>query len=88
MHGGNSSIKKYLDLLKNNARLALGRLPASVFWDYRNNTALTTYEISLAAIETAHPLASKILTICGFINQHDIWESLLENWLSLNSPGM
>jgi len=87
MHGGDHSIKGYLDLFKKNARNALGRLPVDAVWDYRNDTVLTTYEISLAAIESAHPHASKILTISGFINRLDIWDSLLGNWPGLNSPG-
>ena len=87
MRGGDRPMEKYLDLFRKNARHALGKLPAAAVWDYRNDTVLTTYEISLAAIETAHPLASKILTISGFMSRLDVWESLLESWLGLGSLG-
>jgi hypothetical protein len=87
LHGGDNPIHDYLNLFQRNARNLLGRPLIGDVWDYRNDTVLTTYEISLAAVEARDLLATKILTVSGFLSRHDIWEDRLSIGLGFPSSG-
>lgn len=77
----------YINLFRNNSKSLLEKRPSSAIWDYRNDTVLTTYEISLVAVEGDDPLASKILTICGFLDRLDVWPDMLRAGLGLPLSG-
>ena len=42
-----------------------------------------TWEISFNAIRNKSPQAAKLLLICGFLNNEDIWEKLLKRGMKL-----
>jgi len=47
-----------------------------------------TWEISFNAIEEKSPNAAKLLLMCGFLNNEDIWEELLKRGMKLKTHGM
>ena len=73
------SMDGYLTIFHWNAKSLLTRWPAHAVWDYRNDTVLTTWDISLAAIEEEMPKAAKLLQLCGVLAKEDIWEDIT-NW--------
>ncbi|KAF3932660.1 hypothetical protein ABW19_dt0201696 [Dactylella cylindrospora] len=46
-------------------------------WNYRNDTAATTWEISFLAIETKDGEAARLLLTCSYLNPEEIFENLL-----------
>ncbi|RAQ40857.1 eukaryotic translation initiation factor 3 subunit [Aspergillus flavus] len=70
------ALQRYIHEYHLNAeRLLKHKRPQSV-WDYRNDTILTTWEVSLRRIEMDIPEASELLLLCGFLSNNDIFEEL------------
>ncbi|KJK63773.1 Tetratricopeptide repeat [Aspergillus parasiticus SU-1] len=70
------ALQRYINEYHLNAeRLLKHKRPQSV-WDYRNDTILTTWEVSLRRIEMDIPEASELLLLCGFLSNNDIFEEL------------
>ena len=70
IHASSISIAKYLDLYERDARRLLDKTPA--IWYYRNDTTLTTWEISFAALNKRDALAAEILQLCGFLGRSHV----------------
>ena len=70
IHASSVPIAKYLELYERDARQLFDETPA--IWYYRNDTALTTWEISFAALEKRDKLAAEILQLCGFLGRSHI----------------
>ncbi|PIG81916.1 eukaryotic translation initiation factor 3 subunit [Aspergillus arachidicola] len=71
------ALQRYIHEYHLNAeRLLKHKRPQSV-WDYRNDTILTTWEVSLRRIEMDIPEASELFLLCGFLSNNDIFEELL-----------
>ncbi|KAE8158938.1 hypothetical protein BDV40DRAFT_307408 [Aspergillus tamarii] len=70
------ALQRYINEYHLNAeRLLKHKRPQSI-WDYRNDTILTTWEVSLQRIEIDIPEASELLLLCGFLSNNDIFEEL------------
>ncbi|KAE8141856.1 hypothetical protein BDV38DRAFT_268144 [Aspergillus pseudotamarii] len=70
------ALQRYIHEYHVNAeRLLKHKRPQSI-WDYRNDTILTTWEVSLQRIEMDIPEASELLLLCGFLSNNDIFEGL------------
>ncbi|KAE8336173.1 hypothetical protein BDV24DRAFT_178668 [Aspergillus arachidicola] len=70
------ALQRYIHEYNLNAeKLLKHKRPQSV-WDYRNDTILTTWEVSLRRIEMDIPEASELLLLCGFLSNNDIFEEL------------
>ncbi|KAH9238364.1 hypothetical protein K456DRAFT_1173311 [Colletotrichum gloeosporioides 23] len=65
-------ISTYLDLYTKYPRDILGRKTVHVDWDIRQDTVLTTWEISFNKIEKQMPEAAEILLLCSFFSPQDI----------------
>lgn len=73
------AIQKYIEQYHVNAeRLLTHRRPQSM-WDYRNDTILTTWEVSLQKIEEEKPEAADLLFLFGFLSNNDIFEEMLSD---------
>ncbi|WJG37392.1 uncharacterized protein FOBCDRAFT_149100, partial [Fusarium oxysporum Fo47] len=57
-------------------RLSLMQKTAERPWDIKQDTVLTTWEISFIAIEKRNPLAIQIFSICSFLSPNSIREEL------------
>lgn len=66
------------------SRIASKRPPNSV-WQYREDTVLTTWEISFTALG---PGAQELLLLCGFFDNKDIWDGLLSTGRLQTELGM
>ncbi|KAB8219540.1 hypothetical protein BDV33DRAFT_231417 [Aspergillus novoparasiticus] len=70
------ALQRYINEYHFNAeRLLKHKRPQSI-WDYRNDTILTTWEVSLRRIEMDIPEASELLLLCGLLSNNDIFEEL------------
>lgn len=49
----------------------------SYVWRYRDDTVFTTWEISFQAIEEENKDAAKLLLLCSFLSNNDIWYDML-----------
>jgi len=80
-----SSLGRYLAQYQTNASYLLGK-----GWKGRkqDRSVFATWEISFNAIQEKSPNAAKLLLICGFLNNEDIWEELLKRGMNLESHGM
>ena len=54
----------------------------------QGGSVFATWEISFNAIEQRSPNAAKLLLICGFLNNEDIWEELLKRGTEMETHGM
>ncbi|ERF76311.1 hypothetical protein EPUS_04169 [Endocarpon pusillum Z07020] len=70
IYASSVSIAKYLELYERDAQQLFDKTPA--VWYYRNDTALTTWEISFAALEKRDTLAAEILQLCSFLGRNHI----------------
>ena len=48
-------------------------------WDYRNDTAATTWEISFSCVEKQDREAALLLLVCSYLNPEEIFENLWED---------
>ncbi|KAJ6178143.1 hypothetical protein N7519_008604 [Penicillium mononematosum] len=79
------AVQKYIEQYHVNAeRLLAHRRPQSI-WDYRNDTILTTWEVSLQAIQRSTPEAAELLFLCGFLSNNDIFEDMLSDDVHLQT---
>ena len=76
IHTSSMNISTYLQVYTKNKKGLLENLPA--IWNYRNETVLTTWEISFAAIESRDPDAAYILQLSGFLARNDLWMGLFQ----------
>ena len=85
IHSAQYSLDRYLKEYQTNASYLLskgwkgGKQDRSVF---------ATWEISFNAIQQKSPEAAKLLLICGFLNNEDIWEELLKRVMKLETHSM
>ena len=79
------SLGRYLKEYQTNASHILSRR-----WKggKQDRSVFDTWEISFNAIEQRSPKAAKLLLICGFLNNEDIWEELLKRGMKLEAHGM
>lgn len=56
-------------------------------WNYRNETVLTIWEISFAAIKECDPDAADILLLSGFLDRNDLWMGLFQSGLMVQANG-
>ncbi|KAJ5512053.1 hypothetical protein N7463_001605 [Penicillium fimorum] len=79
------AVQKYIEQYHINAeRLLAHKRPQSI-WDYRNDTILTTWEVSLEAIQRNSPEAAELLFLCGFLSNNDISEDMLSDDVHLQT---
>ncbi|BCS25428.1 uncharacterized protein APUU_50139S [Aspergillus puulaauensis] len=79
------AVRKYIEQYHVNAeRLLAHRRPLSI-WDYRNDTILTTWEVSLNAVQEKTPEAAELLFLCGFLSNNDISEDMLSDDVHLQT---
>ena len=79
------SISTYLQVYTKNTKGLLENVPA--IWNYRNETVLTTWEISFAAIKNRDPEAAHILLLSGFLARNDLWMGLFQSGLTVRANG-
>jgi len=85
IHMAQYSLARYLKAYQTNAGYLLrkgwkgGKQDRSVF---------ATWEISFHAIQDKCPEAAKLLLICGFLNNEDIYEELLKRGMKIETDGM
>ncbi|KAI0420494.1 hypothetical protein F5X98DRAFT_29554 [Xylaria grammica] len=70
------TLEDYLDLYQRNARMLLQYKRSSIMWSNRNDTVLTTWEVSFDAVKKESPEASDLLLLCGFLADNDIFEEM------------
>ena len=78
-------ISRYLEIYTKNAKGLLENAP--IIWNYRNDTVLSTWEISFAAIEKRHPEAASILLLSGFLARNDLFMELFQWGLAIGVNG-
>src|SRR5207247_2322491 len=71
----NVSLLEYVEYYEKAFQKVHKEIPI-VGWNYRNETAATTWEVSFRAIQTKCSAAAEILLMCSFINNQDISEEL------------
>jgi len=62
----------FLPLFKENFNKTLSKKPPSAVWQYGEETAVTTWEISFKAIQERDPQAANLLLLCSFLANDDI----------------
>ena len=80
------SIGAYLDTYKEHSKSLQEKSPT--LSNYRNDTILTTWEISLNAVEQRNKRAVELLLMSGFLARDDIWLDLLNNGSEDEQQGM
>ncbi|KAJ6024801.1 hypothetical protein N7540_005598 [Penicillium herquei] len=70
------ALANYLDSYERNAKMLLQYKRLSVIGSRRNDSALTTWEVSFNAIKQESPEASYLLQLCGFLANSDIFEEM------------
>lgn len=69
-------IADYLELFLDHSKMMLSHRNAKAVWDYRDDTILTTWEISYIAVHKQMLRATQILHICAFLSRNSINERL------------
>ena len=79
------SLGRYLKEYKTNASYLLSKR-----WKggKQDRSVFATWEVSFNAIQQKTPNAARLLLICGFLNNADIWEDLLKCGMKLETHGM
>ena len=67
----------FLPLFEENFNVTLSKKPHSAVWQYGEETAVTTWEISFKAIQDTDPPAANLLLLCSFLANDDISVDLL-----------
>ncbi|KAK6363277.1 hypothetical protein TWF730_000718 [Orbilia blumenaviensis] len=75
IHEMNIPMKEYLRYYDNTFKEAQSKIP-KVGWLYREDTAVTTWEISFAEIQKQDEQAAAILLTCGYLRCNNIPETL------------
>lgn len=83
IHTSSMPISRYLEVYNKDARGLLEKAPP--IWTYRNDTVLSTWEISFAAIEKRYTKAASILLISGFLARNDLWMELFQWGLGIEA---
>lgn len=74
----NRSLKKFLNIYTRNGIILYTDHQSNPLWSDRKNViALTTWEVSFAAVKQDFPIAAELLQLFGFLAREDIWEELL-----------
>jgi hypothetical protein len=72
------SLRRYLERFETNFDKLFGKKPPnSQVWRYRDDTVFTTWEISFRAIEEENKEAARLLLLCSFLSNNDIWYDML-----------
>jgi hypothetical protein len=69
-------IAGYIELFLSHSKMMLSHRNAKAAWDYRDDTILTTWEISYLAVHEQMPRATEVLRICAFLSRDSIHEEL------------
>ncbi|KAJ5319311.1 uncharacterized protein N7506_012015 [Penicillium brevicompactum] len=77
------ALANYLDSYERNAKMLLRYRRFSGVWSNRNDSALTTWEVSFNAIKQESSEASDLLQLCGFLANSDIFEEMFRLGLQL-----
>ena len=85
IHTSSMDISTYLQTYTKNAKGLLESVPA--IWNYRNETVLTTWENSFAAIQKRDPDAAYILLLSGFLDRNDLWMGGFQSGLRVRWNG-
>jgi hypothetical protein len=95
IHRLHKPLRSYLPMFEKNLRLVLNKKPSSASWQYRDETAFTTWEVSFKSVEEENQLYAQILLICSFLSPEDITEELLcrglkgvEDMTAISDSGM
>ena len=87
IHIAQYSLGRYLKEYKTNAGYLLSKRWKGGKQD-QDRSVFATWEISFNAIQQKSPNAARLLLICGFLNNDDIWEELLKRGMPLEAHGM
>ncbi|KAL9046502.1 MAG: hypothetical protein Q9214_000671 [Letrouitia sp. 1 TL-2023] len=77
-------LHSYLPLFDRNFRQVMDKKPPKALWHYREDTVLTTWEVSYGAVINQCPEAAEILTISSFFSNQNIPENLLEHCVQVS----
>ncbi|KAF3162931.1 hypothetical protein TWF751_010541 [Orbilia oligospora] len=78
IHEMNISVDKYMDYYDKAFREAQSQIP-KLGWAYRNDTAVTTWEVSFLAVQQQDKAAALLLLACSYLNPNEIFERLWED---------
>ncbi|KAI0546757.1 hypothetical protein F4679DRAFT_556899 [Xylaria curta] len=70
------ALKDYLVSYQRNAKMVLQYKRSSAAWSSRNDTIMTTWEVSFDAIKKESRAAYELLLLCGFLAGSDIFEEI------------
>ncbi|KAK6361769.1 hypothetical protein TWF730_005483 [Orbilia blumenaviensis] len=74
----NISVDEYLKYYEKAFKEAQSQVPR-LGWGYRNDTAVTTWEVSFLAIQKQDKEAASLLLTCSYLNPNEIFERLWED---------
>ncbi|KAK6350994.1 hypothetical protein TWF718_004173 [Orbilia javanica] len=78
IHEMNISVEKYLHYHDKAFKEAQSQIP-KLGWAYRNDTAVTTWEVSFLAVRQQDEEAASLLLACSYLNPNEIFERLWED---------
>lgn len=78
IHEMNISVDKYLRYHDRDFKEAQSQIP-KLGWAYRNDTAVTTWEVSFLAVQRQDEEAASLLLACSYLNPNEIFERLWED---------
>lgn len=73
-------VTSYLDLYEKEAKTLLSHRSAPAAWNYRQDTVMTTWEISYEDMRKQLPEAIVLLRLCGFLHRGYIQEHFFEHF--------
>ncbi|KAF3150476.1 hypothetical protein TWF594_009120 [Orbilia oligospora] len=80
IHETKLPLRNYLPYY-NKAFMALQSRKPRFGWNYRNDTAATTWEISFSKVEERHKEAALLLLVCSYLNPEEIFDNMWEDEL-------
>src|SRR4051812_44182909 len=78
IHETKTSLREYLSYYGEGFMTVQSRKPR-FGWNYRGDTAATTWEVSFSQIEKQDKEAALLLLTCSYLNPEEILEDLLED---------
>lgn len=86
LHTMRKPLASYLPLLHHTSiKGTLSKKPPASVWQY-GKSVFSTWEMSIEEIQTKHPKAAELLTLCSFLSNGEIQTELLERGLSIVDP--
>lgn len=74
----------YVPLFDRNFRHVMDRKPPKALWYYREDTVLTTWEVSYGAVINQCPEAAEILVTSSFFSNQNILENMVEHCVQVS----